>query len=174
MDAVLYIHGRGGRAAEAEHYKPLFPACKVIGLDYKGSVPWEAGKEIHKAIAGLKGDYDRIILIANSIGAFFSMNADIEKDIKTLKTGKIRELSTALLSTDALSAKTLDASLSIGDYGMFNGNEFVYDTILAGKMLAEDASVNTLTVKTILGENEEISFGKESKLTSAGLYSNNV
>ena len=81
MDAVLYIHGRGGSTAEAEYYKPLFPGCEVTGLDYKGSVPWEAGKEIHTAIAGLKGDYDRIILIANSIGAFFSMNADIEKDI---------------------------------------------------------------------------------------------
>jgi hypothetical protein len=99
---------------------------------------------------------------------------DIEKDIKTLKTGKVRELNTALLTTDALAANTLDASLSIGDYGSFDGNEFTYDTIIAGKSLADDASINTLTVKTILGENEEITFGKESKLTSAGLYSNNV
>ena len=99
---------------------------------------------------------------------------DIEKDIKTLKTGKVRELNTALLTTDALAANTLDASLSIGDYGSFDGNEFTYDTIIAGKSLADDASINTLTVKTILGENEEIAFGKESKLTSAGLYSNNV
>ncbi len=79
MDAVLYIHGKGGSADEAAHYKPLFPGCDVIGFDYKGSTPWEAGREIRKAIAELKPGYDGIILIANSIGAFFSMNAGIDK-----------------------------------------------------------------------------------------------
>ena len=32
-DAVLYIHGKGGSAAECEHYRPLFPDFEVIGLD---------------------------------------------------------------------------------------------------------------------------------------------
>ena len=32
---VLYIHGKGGCAGESEHYKPLFPECDVIGLDYQ-------------------------------------------------------------------------------------------------------------------------------------------
>ena len=31
--AALYIHGKGGRAAESEHYKALFPECEIIGLD---------------------------------------------------------------------------------------------------------------------------------------------
>ena len=75
-DAVTYIHGKGGTAREAEHYKPLFPLCDVIGIDYKGSTPWETGREINKAITELKVKYNRIILIANSIGAYFSMNAD--------------------------------------------------------------------------------------------------
>lgn len=79
MDAVLYIHGKGGSAEEAEHYRPLYPSCDVIGVEYKGGTPWEAGKEIHDAIAGMGADHDRVILIANSIGAYFSMNADIEK-----------------------------------------------------------------------------------------------
>ncbi len=79
MDAVLYIHGKGGSADEAAHYKPLFPGCDVIGFDYKGSTPWEAGREIRKAIAELKPGYDGIILIANSIGAYYSMNAAIGK-----------------------------------------------------------------------------------------------
>lgn len=78
MDAVLYIHGKGGSADEAGHYKPLFPGCDVIGVDYKGSTPWEAGREIHKAITELKPGYGKIILIANSISAYYSMNADIE------------------------------------------------------------------------------------------------
>ena len=79
MDAVIYIHGKGGNAAEAEHYNLLFPSCDVIGLEYKSFTPWEAGMEIHAAVAELNAGYDRIILIANSIGAYLSMNADIER-----------------------------------------------------------------------------------------------
>ena len=76
-DAVLYIHGKGGRAAECEHYKPLFPDCEVFGLDYQTFTPWETGAEIHTAVEKLKAKYESILLIANSIGAFFSMNAGI-------------------------------------------------------------------------------------------------
>lgn len=76
-DAVLYIHGKGGSAAECEHYKPLFPDCEVFGLDYQTFTPWETGAEIHAAVEKLKAEYESILLIANSIGAFFSMNAGI-------------------------------------------------------------------------------------------------
>ncbi|MBR3350326.1 MAG: alpha/beta hydrolase [Solobacterium sp.] len=76
--AVLYIHGKGGSAAESEHYIPLFPQYEVIGLKYTGATPWEAGRQIHDAVEELKSRYERIILIANSIGAFFAMNAEIE------------------------------------------------------------------------------------------------
>ena len=77
-NAVIYIHGKGGNASESEHYKPLFPDYDVIGLDYKTFTPWEAGKEIHAAVKKLKTEYGSVILIANSIGAFFSMNAEID------------------------------------------------------------------------------------------------
>ena len=76
-ELVLYIHGKGGCAGESEHYKPLFPECEVIGLDYQTSTPWETGEEIWEAVTKLNEKYDSIILIANSIGAFFSMNAGI-------------------------------------------------------------------------------------------------
>ena len=77
-ELVLYIHGKGGSAAECEHYKPLFPDCEVLGLDYRTFTPWETGAEIHAAADKLKSEYKSIILIANSIGAFFSMNAVID------------------------------------------------------------------------------------------------
>ena len=77
MNVVLYIHGKGGTADESEHYKRLFPDCDVCGLDYKCFTPWEVYKEIKETINDLKKHYDKIILIANSIGAFFAMNADI-------------------------------------------------------------------------------------------------
>ena len=81
-NTVIYIHGKGGSAAESEHYKPLFPDYDVIGLDYKTFTPWETGKEIHIAVERLKAEYNSIILIANSIGAFFSMNAEIDSLIE--------------------------------------------------------------------------------------------
>ncbi len=82
MDAVLYIHGKDGSAAESEHYKPLFPACEVIGLDYQTFTPWETGKEIRAAVEALKDSHENIVLIANSVGAFFSMNAGVDKLIQ--------------------------------------------------------------------------------------------
>ena len=57
MDAVLYIHGKGGSAAEAEHYRPLFPYHDVHGLDYRTFAPWEAGKEIRAAVEELERRY---------------------------------------------------------------------------------------------------------------------
>ena len=82
MNLVLYIHGKGGSPAESEHYKSLFPEYDVIGLDYQTFTPWETGKEIHTAVSKFKNEYEKIILIANSIGAFFCMNADISELIE--------------------------------------------------------------------------------------------
>ena len=82
MNLVLYIHGKGGSAAESEHYKKLFPEYEVLGLDYKTFSPWETGEEITEAVKNFKSKYKSIILIANSIGAFFSMNGEIENLIQ--------------------------------------------------------------------------------------------
>ena len=81
-DIILYIHGKGGSAAESEHYSSLFPECEIIGLDYHGNTPWEAGKEILNTVKNLKTIYKNVTLIANSIGAYFSMNAGIDTMIQ--------------------------------------------------------------------------------------------
>jgi pimeloyl-ACP methyl ester carboxylesterase len=75
---ILYVHGKGGNAEESEHYKPLFPGDEVIGLDYHTFSPWETGQEIRAAVDELVEKHEDIGLIANSIGAFFSMNAGID------------------------------------------------------------------------------------------------
>ena len=82
MNTVLYIHGKGGSALESEHYKSLFPDCEVIGLDYQTFNPWDTGQEIHTAVEELRQKSENVILIANSIGAFFSMNAGIDDMIQ--------------------------------------------------------------------------------------------
>ena len=78
MTVILYIHGKGGSAAEAEHYKAIFPGVAVIGLDYKTCSPWETGREITDCVKKLKRQYDDVVLVANSIGAFFSMNGELD------------------------------------------------------------------------------------------------
>ena len=79
---VLYIHGKGGMAEEAEHYKSLFPHCDVVGFDYKTETPWEAKAEFPAAVEALTEGYCQVILIANSIGAYFSMCALLQEKIE--------------------------------------------------------------------------------------------
>ena len=44
---VIYVHGKGGNAEEAEHFKhkPFFENADVFGFDYKAQTPWEAKEE---------------------------------------------------------------------------------------------------------------------------------
>ena len=78
---VIYVHGKSGCAEEAKHYHPLFPDSDVIGFDYHAQTPWEAKEEFPRFFDLHSQGYDSVILIANSIGAFFSMNALGEKNI---------------------------------------------------------------------------------------------
>ena len=75
MKAVVYVHGRSGRADEARRYEPFFKDRDVIGFDYKSQTPWDAKDEFASFFDGLYKKYDSVTLIANSIGAFFSMSA---------------------------------------------------------------------------------------------------
>ena len=72
---VIYVHGKGGSAEEAKHYQPLFAESDVIGFDYHAQTPWEAKDEFPRFFDLHSKGYDSVILIANSIGAYFSMNA---------------------------------------------------------------------------------------------------
>jgi hypothetical protein len=76
--AVVYVHGMGGNADEAEHYKELFPDSEVIGFDYKSQTPREAKEEFALYAKSIKDKYGEAFLIANSIGAYYSMIAGID------------------------------------------------------------------------------------------------
>ena len=71
--AVLYVHGKGGNASEAEFYEAIFPERDVVGFDYKAETPWESIGEFQPEIKKLLSEYDSVILVANSIGAYFSL-----------------------------------------------------------------------------------------------------
>ena len=75
MKLLLYIHGKGGSAGEADHYKPFFPDHEVIGFDYSAQTPWEAAEEFPAFADSLAVKYSQTIIIANSIGAYFAMSS---------------------------------------------------------------------------------------------------
>ena len=72
---VVYVHGKGGSAVEAEHYKGLFPDSEVVGFDYQSQTPWEAREEFPRFFSEQRKRCDSLTLIANSIGAFFSLSS---------------------------------------------------------------------------------------------------
>ena len=51
---IVYVHGRGGGAAEADHYVRLFPGCEVVGFDYRAQTPREARDEFPRFFERLK------------------------------------------------------------------------------------------------------------------------
>lgn len=72
-DLVIYVHGKGGSADEAGYYKTLFPNSEVIGFDYRSETPWKAKKEFFAFFAEQKKRCEYLTLVANSIGAYFSL-----------------------------------------------------------------------------------------------------
>ena len=79
---LIYIHGQYGSPEEAEYYRPLFPDCEVIGVDYRAQTPWEAEREFAEYFDGLvESGHGSIGIIANSIGAFYAMCALAGRDI---------------------------------------------------------------------------------------------
>ena len=57
------------------HYRQLVPDSEVIGFDYHAQTPWEAKEEFPEFFAQQRKHCDRLTLVANSIGAFFSLSS---------------------------------------------------------------------------------------------------
>ena len=101
---AVYLHGKGGNAREAERYRALLPGWRVTGLDYRAQTPWEAREEFLAYFKAARRDGTKVLVIANSIGAFFAMQAldetrvdralfvspvvDMERLIETMMAGE--------------------------------------------------------------------------------------
>ncbi len=72
---TIYVHGKGGTAQEAEHYRTLFPNDEVVGFDYRSQTPWDAKEEFFSFFLEKRKNGKHLTLIANSIGAFFSLSS---------------------------------------------------------------------------------------------------
>lgn len=71
----MFMDGKDGSAEETEHYRKLFPEVEVIGFDYRATAPWEAKEEFLQFFTQQRKHCDNLTLVANSIGAFFSMSS---------------------------------------------------------------------------------------------------
>ena len=72
---IIYVHGKGGSAGEAEYYKMFFPNSEVIGFDYCSQTLWEAKKEFFAFFTTQRSRFEHITLVANSIGAYFALSS---------------------------------------------------------------------------------------------------
>ena len=81
--SILYMNGKGGNAGEVMQYAKNCPDFYLHGVDYQGSLPWLVQEQIVSDYRILRREYDSVILLANSIGAYFAMhtlqNCDIQK-----------------------------------------------------------------------------------------------
>ena len=69
---AIYIHGLHGSAAEASDFEFLKGQYDVVGLDYQDGNPWELKETIQKQFKKLTKGYQEVVIIANSIGAFYA------------------------------------------------------------------------------------------------------
>ena len=82
-NVIIYVHGKGGNSEEANYYRKFFNYdFDIIGFDYKSENPWDAKSEFSDYFDSIIPEYNKTILIANSIGAYFSLISLADKKIE--------------------------------------------------------------------------------------------
>lgn len=127
---IVYVHGKGGSPAEAEHYAPLFPGQDVIGLSYRAQNPREAAGEFPQLFDASCAGYDSVVLIANSIGAYFSMAGLAGKPIElALFISPVVDLERLMLDLLAQEGATEDTLRSRGELPTAFGETLFWDDL---------------------------------------------
>ena len=80
--AIIYIHGKGGSSFEINQYKESCLGFDMIGIDYNEYLPWIVEKQIKLVYEKVEKTYDEIYILANSIGAYFTMHTLQNNNIK--------------------------------------------------------------------------------------------
>ena len=69
---VVYIHGLYGSHEEVKYLIEKSRYIDVVGLEYQDGNPWEVKDKIRDEFIKLTKDYKQVVVIANSIGAFYT------------------------------------------------------------------------------------------------------
>ena len=129
-DAVLFIHGLGGSAEEAEHYRPLLPDCDVIGFEYQSIEPWIEGPKIRETVEALCEQYRSVRLIGYSLGAFLAMHADVDALLKQAyfisPVVDMEQLILMLMAQDGVTEEKLKEQGTVpGSFGLVHSWEYL-------------------------------------------------
>ena len=144
----------GGNADEAEHYRPLFPDCDVTGFDYKSQNPWDTKEEFEAHFDSLQDRYESVVLIANSIGAYFAMNAGLTAFRKAFFISPVVDMEKIILDMMARANVTEDELKSKSIIHTASGETLSWDYL---------AYVRENPVKT--DASTEILYGSNDSLT---------
>ena len=110
-NVVIYIHGKYGTVEEAEYYKKFFNEADIIGFEYISEYPWDFQKEFSNFIDNIYTKYKKISIIANSIGAYFTMlsltNKNIEKAFFISPIVDMEKLITDMMFLENITEKEL-------------------------------------------------------------------
>lgn len=79
---ILYVHGKGGSYKEAEQYVKNCEGYEIVGVDYEVDFPWIVEKKIKAEYDKLHKSNKDIYIIANSVGAYFTMHTLQNHEIK--------------------------------------------------------------------------------------------
>ncbi len=96
---IIYVHGKGASAAEAERFKKIVPDYDIVGVDYQEYLPWIVEKQIKEVYDQVRPNYDQVMILANSIGAYFSMLTKGMKLTKALFISPLLNMEKYLLNS---------------------------------------------------------------------------
>ena len=131
---IVYVHGQGGAANEAEHYRPLFEDSEVVGFDYRARTPWEAREEFPRFFDPLRAEHDSLVLIANSIGAFFCMTALSAKHVdRALFISPIVDMEALIAGMMARANVTEENLRTQGEIKTASGETLSWDWLCDGR-----------------------------------------
>lgn len=120
--AMIYVHGKGGSYLEAEQFKNICLDFDVFGVDYNDYFPWIVKNKIMEVYDKISEKYDYIYVLANSIGAYFTMhtlqNFKIEKALFISPILDMEQLIIDMMSWANVSEKELSERKEIPtDFG---------------------------------------------------------
>lgn len=82
--AMIYIHGRYETEQAAQKYKDNCQGYELYGFKYSDSenAPWLVDEHLKELYDSLRGEYEAVGVIGNSIGAYFAMYSLSGRDVE--------------------------------------------------------------------------------------------
>lgn len=152
---VVYIHGVLGSAEEARTFSYI-DKYDVVGLDYEDGAPWVVGPIIKKKFEELTKPFKQVIVIANSMGAFYTYayldQSKIKQAFFISPLASMKSIIEWRMDKEGVSEKELKRKKYVK---LNNGHEFDYYFY---KKYVSDNYVDNWDVPTevLYAENDEI------------------